>query len=153
MTKKHSRSPDLLCTLKLAVMLGLLVVPGCLKSPSPVEEEKQDRQGVIGRRTTDIGEFDPSGAAREADLSIDTSRPLHAVTAGAYKNILGRAAQLAITQAVNLFHAEHDRYPRDHEEFMEKIIRYNGIELPVLPGGLQFQYDVENHELKIVEGR
>lgn len=153
MTAKKTRFPGLRCTLSLAVILGCLILPGCLKSPYPVEEEKPDREGVIGRRTTDIGEFDPSGGATEADLSIDSSRPLHAVTAGAYKNILGRAAQLAITQAVNLFHAEHDRYPRDHEEFMEKIIRYNGIELPVLPGGLQFQYDVENHELKIVEGR
>jgi len=150
MIKKKPLLIYLLMPISLAVFL---VATGCLKSPSPVDDAVPERQGVIDRRTTDIGQFDPQGVAQEADLSIDTSRPLHAMTAGAYKNIVGRTAQLAITQAVNLFYAEHGRYPRDHEEFMEKIIRYNGLELPVLPGGLKYQYDVENHELKIVEGQ
>ena len=34
---------------------------------------------------------------------------------------------------------------------MEKIIKRHKIELPVLPGKRQYQYDVENHELIVVE--
>lgn len=136
----------------LPLLLVLSTAAGCLKSPSPVEEETPKQSRVIGKMTSDIGEFDPAGNAKQADLAIDTSRPLHAMTAGAYKNILGRAAELSIKQAVNLFYAEHGRYPKDHDEFMERIIKYNQIELPVLPGNLKYAYDVENHELKIVEG-
>ena len=36
---------------------------------------------------------------------------------------------------------------------MEKIIKRNGIKLPVLPGDWQYQYDVANHELLIVKAR
>lgn len=45
----------------------------------------------------------------------------------------------------------HERYPKDHEEFMTQIIKANNINLPVLPGGRKYQYDVENHELVIIE--
>jgi hypothetical protein len=41
--------------------------------------------------------------------------------------------------------------PKDHEEFMTQIIKKNNIQLPVLPGGRQYQYDVENAELVVVE--
>lgn len=140
-------------TLATASVMILFSITGCLKNPSPVEESPPKQSSVIGQMTTDVGEFDPADVARQADLSIDTSRPLHAMTAGAYKNILGRAAELSIKQAVNLFQAEHGRYPKDYDEFMERIIKYNNIELPVLPGKLKYAYDVENHELKIIEGQ
>lgn len=153
--KRNSQTllPQALTSVSLALMslMGLMGFTGCLKSPSPVEEEPPRQSSVIGQMTSEIGEFNPAGDAREADISIDSSRPLHAMTAGAYKNILGRAAELSIKQAVNLFNAEHGRYPKDYEEFMERIIKFNNIQLPVLPGNLKYAYDVENHELKIVE--
>jgi hypothetical protein len=34
---------------------------------------------------------------------------------------------------------------------MEKIIKANNIQLPVLPGNKIYQYDVENHKLVVVE--
>lgn len=132
----------------IGVLASACIISGC-KDPNPPVAQKP-REGVIGRKTTDIGEFDAS-KEKEADLSIDTSSPLHAMTAGAYKNAAGRIAQMGIAHAVALFNAEHGRYPKDHEEFMEKIIKANSMELPVLPGKLRYQYDVENHELKIVE--
>ncbi len=131
------------CAAATMILLG-----GC-KDPNPPKQEAK-KEGIIGKMTDDIGEFKP-GESKEADISIDSSSPLQAMTSGAYKNILGRAAQIQITQAINIFNALHDRYPKDHEEFMEQIIKANGITLPVLPGGVQYQYDVENHELKIVE--
>jgi hypothetical protein len=135
----------------IIVLASSWFVSGCFQDPNPPVVEKP-KEGIIGKKTTDIGEFDPN-QEKEADLSVDTSSPLHAMTAGAYKNAAGRIAQLGIMQAVNLFNAEHGRYPKDHEEFMEKIIKANSMELPVLPGKLRYQYDVENHELKIVEAK
>ena len=129
----------------------LIAFSGCLQDPNPPAAEKK-REGIIGKTTDQIGEF-KAGEAKQADLAIDSSRPMHAMTAGAYKNILGQAAKIQITQAVNLFNAEHGRYPKDHEEFMEMVVKPNQIQLPVLPGGVEYQYDVENHELKIVEAQ
>ena len=37
-----------------------------------------------------------------------------------------------IPQAMNLYKAEHGRFPKTHEEFMQKIIADNGIALPDL---------------------
>ena len=50
-----------------------------------------------------------------------------------------------------MYRAETGEYPKDHDEFMNKIVKRHGIQLPVLPGGRQYQYDVENHELIVVE--
>jgi hypothetical protein len=40
--------------------------------------------------------------------------------------------QVLIPQAMNLYKAEHERFPKTHEEFMQKIIAENGIALPKL---------------------
>jgi ribosomal protein S16 len=122
---------------------------GCLKDPNP-QVPQEPKRNIVGTMTSEIGEFDPN-QNKEANLEIDASRPLHAMTAGAYQNILGQAAKIKITQAVALFNAEHGRYPKDYEEFMEKVIRQNQIELPVLSTKHKYQYDVENHELIVVE--
>ena len=37
-----------------------------------------------------------------------------------------------IPQAMNMYKAEHERFPKTHEEFMQKIIADNGIALPEL---------------------
>ena len=39
--------------------------------------------------------------------------------------------------------------PKTHEEFMEKIIKENGIELPVLPDGHRYRYDPETEDLLV----
>jgi hypothetical protein len=142
-----------LCRTLSALLFLVVVAGGCLKDPNaaaPTTEQK--KENIIGKMTNEIGEF-KAEQNKEADLSIDASRPLHAMTAGAYKNILGQAAKLQITQAINLFHAEHGRYPKDYDEFMKQIVEPNQIQLPVLPGNVKYQYDVENHELVVVEGK
>jgi hypothetical protein len=129
-------------------LLGLfsLLALGCVEPP-PVAEKKT---GIIGKTTQDIGEYDPEGEAKIADLQVDANNPLAAAT-GTYKYAAGTTSMLTIQHAMNLFNAEHDRYPKDHAEFMEVIIKKNNIQLPVMPGGRRYQYDVENHTLVVVE--
>ena len=69
-----------------------------------------------------------------------------------YGPAVQKISKLGIEKALGFFNATHGRYPKDHEEFMEKIIKANDIQLPVLPGGRQYQYDVENHKLVVVAG-
>ena len=60
-------------------------------------------------------------------------------------------ARLQIKQSVEMFRAVEGRYPESHEEFMEKVIKANGIKLPAPVTTAEYQYDVENHELLVVE--
>jgi hypothetical protein len=55
----------------------------------------------------------------------------------------------SITHALNLFNASEGRYPESHEEFMEKIVKFNNIKLPELPPGHKYVYDPEANELMV----
>lgn len=57
-----------------------------------------------------------------------------------------------IQHALNLFHAEHGHYPKSHEEFMEKIIEFNGIVLEPLQEPYEYYYNAEDGQLyKVVK--
>lgn len=51
--------------------------------------------------------------------------------------------------ALNLYWATNGEYPKTHEEFMDKIIKFNKIQLPELESGDEYLYDPEDHLLKI----
>ena len=128
----------------LAANIGLLafMVSGC--------GQPDTSNSIINKTTQEVGEFNPGGEQNEADLQVKPSaNPVASM--GAYGFAIGQISKLSIEKAIQLFQAEHGRFPKDHEEFMSQIIERNNINLPVLPGKRQYQYDVANHELKIVE--
>lgn len=51
------------------------------------------------------------------------------------------AFRIQIPHAMNLYRAQYGHFPKTHEEFMEKIIKENGIQLPNLPPGARYVYD------------
>ncbi|MBU4272704.1 MAG: hypothetical protein KKE86_06760 [Planctomycetes bacterium] len=57
---------------------------------------------------------------------------------------------IQIPEAMKLFKAQEDRPPKDHEEFMEKIIKANHIKLPELPDEHRYQYDPETEQLMVL---
>jgi len=69
----------------------------------------------------------------------------------AYEPMKQQISQLGIKKAVDLFHASEGRYPKDHAEFMQRVIKENNIRLPKLGKEFDFEYDVDNHELLIVK--
>jgi hypothetical protein len=54
-----------------------------------------------------------------------------------------RLALLQLVQPMNLYRVEHGHFPKTHEEFMEKIVRAYGIQLPELPEAERYVYDAE----------
>lgn len=52
-----------------------------------------------------------------------------------------------VNYAVKLYEAEHGEYPKSHEEFMTKIIKYNQIVLPQLPDDQEYYYDPDNPDI------
>lgn len=126
-----------------AIGISVLAWVGCM-------EPEQADTGIINKKTQDIGEFDAQGDAKVADLQVKTSMNPYA-SAGAYGYAISEISKQTVQRALQFFQAEHGRFPKDHEEFMTQIIEKNNINLPVLPGKRRYQYDVENHELVVVE--
>lgn len=60
------------------------------------------------------------------------------------------AFMIAIPKALEAYQLENDgRKPATHDEFMEKVIKANQIELPTLPAGHRYVYDPETGELMV----
>jgi len=57
------------------------------------------------------------------------------------------AFDIQIPSALNLFRASEGRFPKSHEEFMEKIVKANQIKLPELPAGMVYRFNTELGEL------
>ena len=55
--------------------------------------------------------------------------------------------EIEIPQALELFKASEGRTPSSHEEFMEKIVKFNRIKLPKLPEGQEYRYRPEEAQL------
>jgi len=61
--------------------------------------------------------------------------------AGARRHVLNQVEDLAWTQAVQHFQAQEGRLPKDHSEFMTKIVEPLGIDLGYIEEGQEFLYD------------
>ncbi|MGE0608947.1 MAG: hypothetical protein AB7O62_17765 [Pirellulales bacterium] len=132
-------------------LVALVFLAGC-GDLTQSSNQPADR-GIIGKTTQDVGEYRADanrevsdGKIGEIDPALGPLAPLKA-----YGPVLEQVTTLAVQQNLQLYHAEHGRYPKDHAEFMEVIIKAYNMQLPVLPAGNQYQYDVENHQLIIVK--
>ena len=108
---------------------------------------------IIGQRTTEIRDASTElkqGGARSPRPGSSPKTRSHS-TGNAYVSIIGRTSVLKIQQAVDLYHAENDRYPKDFDEFMTEIIKANNIALPMLPPYQEYGYDEKEHKLIILE--
>ncbi|MFK7820560.1 MAG: hypothetical protein AB8G99_17705 [Planctomycetaceae bacterium] len=99
--------------------------------------------------TSKIGEFDPNADREVSSSKGSYSNPITGALE-MYGPTVERMAKMKIESAVRNFQALNGYYPRDYEEFMERIIKQNHIKLPVLPRQMEYQYDVENHKLVVV---
>lgn len=133
---------------RVAGLCVLLFCSGCMQSLE--EQTKKDPNSIIGKKTQDVGEFDPNAGAKVSDSKINATDPITAPLS-AYGPMLEQISKTHIEGALRIFEATEGRYPNSHEEFMTAIIKANNIQLPVLPGGKQYQYDVENHKLVVIE--
>ena len=134
---------SLALAIKLAVTLVLFSsFIGC-GQPQPKPAKKDT--GIINKVTQDITEAKPGQEQADMQAKGMTAVP------GAYGYAVAETSRLTVKHAVDLYQAETGEYPKDFDEFMEKVIKRGGIKLPVLPGGRQYQYDVDKHKLIVVE--
>jgi hypothetical protein len=50
---------------------------------------------------------------------------------------------------MDLFKATEGRAPKDHAEFMQRIVKENNIKLPELPEGDRYMYDPKTEQLMV----
>lgn len=133
---------------RAAILLILVVVGGCQSQEAkPAAEPK--KEGIFGKTTQEIGVFDPNAKQVVSDQKIHATDPVTGPLS-AYGPMAEKVSILAVDQAIQIFNAIEGRYPKDHAEFMEKVIRANGIKLPVLPYHGEYRYNEQKHELIVV---
>lgn len=112
-------------------------------------QASQPKQTAKLKTTDDIGEFKAADGKQTVSSEVKISNPITGALE-AYEPTKQKIGELAIQKSVDIFNAIEGRYPKDHEEFMTKVIKANKIRLPALSPGKQYQYDVENHALMVV---
>ena len=139
----------------MLVLCGAAVLSGCGGgSEAPKKGEATKRKPILGRNTQEIVDLKKDKAKfEEVEVKARGSDGLTMNPGRAYGGVLSKTAKLKIQHAMRLFQAQHDRYPKDYDEFMTRIIKANHVKLPVLPGGLEYAYDSDTHELKTVKKR
>ncbi len=139
----------------LMMFVILFTVAGCGKSKlkKRKKEKKKENTAIFKKTTQDIGKYDPNAGLELQDSKIKITNlvtgPLEAYGPG-----MQRSSELGITHAIDLYHAEHGRYPT-YEQFMSEIIKppppRGQMNLPVLPYKAKYMYDEANHKLVVVK--
>ncbi|QEG24490.1 hypothetical protein [Mariniblastus fucicola] len=134
----------------LALALAVFSSIGCVPPSSKDDVAKKDKpKPIIGQTTSEISEWDPDAGQTirvdGEDVNI-VNRNLKALS-GASNTI----AKMKVQQSLELFRATEGRYPKTFEEFMDKVFKVYVVDLPMPVTSCEYQYDVENHELLVVE--
>ena len=147
----------------LALPFTLVFYPGCTEDPNAVGKPRSQIKGgsqttpkpafIVGKRTQEIrnanAEVNQKGAT-VGTTRITAKDPI-TLPGNAYVAIIGQTSILSIQHALDLYRAEHDRYPKDYDEFMSEIIKANNIALPQLPEYQKYGYNATEHKLVILE--
>ena len=136
----------LACALHIAVCIS-----GCSNGTPPLAERPNPKaSGPKLKTTDDITEYKVEEGQEVVDSKVEITNPITGALE-AYEPIKQKIAQdIQIQHAVRIFEATEGRYPKDFEEFMDKVIKANNIRLPQLGPDKQYQYDVQNHKLMVV---
>lgn len=78
---------------------------------------------------------------------------IYTTPAKAYFQTRERLAFIQVEQAIQLYRGVEGRLPKSHEEFMEKVIQANGIQLPELAPDSRYVWDAEKGELMVERQR
>lgn len=82
----------------------------------------------------------PGGETRASEVIVGGS---------GFNSMSASIERTQIVKAMADFQALNERYPKDHQEFMDQIIKANNIKLPVLPADKKYQYSPDRHELMV----
>jgi len=126
--------------------------------PAPQAKAAASDKPAAGWEKTEVVDREPAVTSTPREVTAnDPTKGKKSRQAGGYLGAVGHARFYAehkliftsIDHALNLYWATEGNYPKTHDEFMEKIIKFNQIQLPELDEGVEYIYDPEDHKLKI----
>ncbi|MFP6766974.1 MAG: hypothetical protein VB859_02310 [Planctomycetaceae bacterium] len=141
------RQSPIACHCAVCIIAVLAMVAGGCSSP---ESSAPKKKSVFKQRTQEVGEFDAEAGKQVSDSKVRVTSPLLGGLE-AYGPLAEKVAKLGVDHSLNLFYATNGRYPKNHDEFMREIIKRNNMQLPKLPYGARYEYDVANHKLVVVK--
>lgn len=109
--------------------------------------------GEVGPNGTEVPPMEkPVTKTPRVFTSRDPIQGRRSRAAGGYLGAVGNANFYArhqmvinnVNHALALFNAEHGDWPKSHDEFMEKIIKFNNIELPRLDDPIEYIFVPED---------
>src|SRR5688572_28688917 len=117
----HGRATVLAATLILAAGCGQekrVTKPGDTATANAPAQEEIKLRPVINQRTSDIKDaaVELEKGGQQANMKITAKDPI-TLQGNAYVTSVGRIASMNITHAIDLYHAENGRYPKDYQEF------------------------------------
>ena len=125
------------CLLTLIMAVGLTV--GCepsaeiqATSPAPAVKESSLPQEVAPKERVPLDEPVRSGEPPKGYLGA---------VAGGYRSALSQIEALPIKDGLRFFYGTEGRYPKSHEEFIEKVVKVHNIPLPDVEEGYKLEYD------------
>jgi hypothetical protein len=123
------------------------------RGQAPANAPAKQSGAIVGQKTQEIRNAATElekGGAKLATTKI-TAKDYITLQGNAYVTAVGQLSVLSIQKAMDLYHAENDRYPKDYDEFMTVIIKANNISLPQLPPYQKYAYDEKEHKLVVLE--
>ena len=141
----------------LCFILAICVLlPGCESkkvADKPVAE-KPKPEPIIGKKTQDITEYDPTAGKVVSEGKYESSLIKSAMgNARAYGTAVENIEVPRVNQLLEMHRATTGEYPKTFKEFMDEIIFKNNHKLTMLPHGSSYQYDVKNHTLIVVKDK
>lgn len=137
----------------IALSTGCLFCAGCDLFKEPKKPAAQGAPAVAKEEAPpemETVKAEVGVGKKGASLRGDGANQIIAGPAVAYFNAKEKIVfTIEVPHALELYNAEHGNYPKSHEEFMEKIVDFNMIKLPLLPEGAKYVYDPESHTLMV----
>lgn len=119
---------------------------GCSKAPETKTENASEQ--VQEKSEKESRQKAKAGVGKRGQKLKDHNGPL-ATPVKAYFKAQQQLVFMNAQRALQMYEIQHG-FPRTHEEYMEKIIRANNLQLPELPEGQWYEYDPETHELMVI---
>lgn len=103
----------------------------------PKTETVEIEQGFTGK-----GQYGQAGGEKVSDIIT--------VPVSQHFQVRERMFLMQLKHTEDLYKANNDnKMPETHEDYMEKIVREGGLQLPQLPTGQEYVYDPADQQLKI----
>lgn len=140
------------------LMLLCVTLAGCMPpsadDAAPQRSSAPERKSLMQSYTREVKDASKELAApgtQEGTPHLEQTNVIR-YPFDAALDLRSKAAKIQIQSAVTGFYAINGRYPKDYAEFKREILDANpSLKLPELPYYQDYGYDVDKHELIILE--